>query len=188
MKKGLMASSFEEFVKTSKMKLNYPEDKNVVVVLEEDGTEVDDDDYFQTLTPNTVLMLLYEGDLWSSLGDVTDHGDTRLESLVSRVMTDPGSIALMTEADLELISEIDTSRLSVNYPKYDAEFIIKMQEAAAKHLGEKSEIRDTLALLKLYHKSQTKSETKRHKSDSDTDRRSSTRKRQKPNEDTVDKK
>ena len=149
---------------------------------------MDDDDYFQTLTPNTALMLLYEGDLWSSLGDVTDHGDTRLESLVSRVMTDPGSIALMTEADLELISEIDTSRLSVNYPKYDAEFIIKMQEAAVKHLGEKSEIRDTLALLKLYHKSQTKSETKRHKSDSDTDRRSSTRKKQKPNEDTVDKK
>ena len=66
--------------------------QEVYLVLEEDGTEVDDDDYFQTLEPNTCLMLLYSGERWSPFsapsGDVTDHGDLeeslRLEALLAR--------------------------------------------------------------------------------------------------------
>ena len=90
-KKGVMASSLEEFVQSSRRKLSYPFDKDLLVVLEEDGTEVDEDDYFQTLEPNTTLMLLYAGDKWSpfsAAGDVTDHGDgdmsVRLENVLSR--------------------------------------------------------------------------------------------------------
>ena len=63
-KKGVMASSLEDFVLSSRRKLAYS-DREVSVVLEEDGTEVDDDDYFQTLEPNTRLMLLYSGERWS---------------------------------------------------------------------------------------------------------------------------
>ena len=85
-----MASCLEELVQTSRTKLQYPDTKDVQVVLEEDGTEVDDDEYFQTLEPNTTLMLLYQEDRWSpfvSTGDVTDHGDNnhdRLNSLLLR--------------------------------------------------------------------------------------------------------
>ena len=44
-------------------------DKPVYVVLEEDGTEVDEEEYFQTLPENTLLMLLYVGgDKWSPYG------------------------------------------------------------------------------------------------------------------------
>ena len=64
-KKGVMASSLEDFALSSRRKLAYSEDREVSVVLEEDGTEVDDDDYFQTLEPNTCLMLLYSGERWS---------------------------------------------------------------------------------------------------------------------------
>ena len=49
-------------------KLNYTLDKKVYVVLEEDGTEVDEEEYFQTLPSNTLLMLLYVGDRWSPYG------------------------------------------------------------------------------------------------------------------------
>ena len=49
-------------------KLNYTLDKKVYVVLEEDGTEVDEEEYFQTLPTNTLLMLLYVGDRWSPYG------------------------------------------------------------------------------------------------------------------------
>ena len=51
-----------------KAKLNYAIDKKVYVVLEEDGTEVDEEEYFQTLPANTLLMLLYVGDRWSPFG------------------------------------------------------------------------------------------------------------------------
>ena len=43
-------------------------EKSVYVVLEEDGTEVDEEEYFQTLPENTLLMLLYIGDKWSPYG------------------------------------------------------------------------------------------------------------------------
>ena len=51
-----------------KAKLNYSHDKKVYVVLEEDGTEVDEEEYFQTLPANTLLMLLYVGERWSPFG------------------------------------------------------------------------------------------------------------------------
>ena len=51
-----------------KEKLGYPMDKEVYVVLEEDGTEVDEEEYFQTLPENTLLMLLHSGDKWSPFG------------------------------------------------------------------------------------------------------------------------
>lgn len=43
-------------------------DKAVYVVLEEDGTEVDEEEYFQTLPDNTLLMLLHVGDKWLPYG------------------------------------------------------------------------------------------------------------------------
>ena len=56
------------FCVAGKAKLNYAIDKKVYVVLEEDGTEVDEDEYFQTLPANTLLMLLFVGDRWSPFG------------------------------------------------------------------------------------------------------------------------
>ena len=192
-----MASSLEEFTLTSRRKLDTPLDVGVMVVLEEDGTEVDDEDYFQTLEPNTTLMLLHAGDRWSPLGvaggqgDVTDHGygPHRLHGLLSRIVTDPGSISLLTEADMELLSEMDISTLTVTHSRYDRQLLTQIQEAAVKHLAEKGQIRDTLALLKLYHKSNVKAETKRDNSGGGEKRESARkRQRQKANVDTVDKK
>ena len=40
----------------------------VYLVLEEDGTEVDDEEYFQTIESNTMLMLLLKDDIWSPEG------------------------------------------------------------------------------------------------------------------------
>ena len=60
-KMGVVASSLEELNLSFRKKLDYPGDKEVVVVLEEDGTMVDEEEYFQTLEPNTCLMLLHQG-------------------------------------------------------------------------------------------------------------------------------
>jgi DNA fragmentation factor alpha subunit len=55
--------------------LNLTQDKfaieewmEVYLVLEEDGTEVDDEEYFQTIEGNIMLMLLLKDDIWSLEG------------------------------------------------------------------------------------------------------------------------
>ena len=77
-KKGLMAGTLEELIRSGKEKLSYLAEQEVIVVLEEDGTEVDEEDYFQTLEENTELILLHSGERWSPFvsHDVTDSGDT----------------------------------------------------------------------------------------------------------------
>jgi DNA fragmentation factor alpha subunit len=45
-------------------KMDLPEDIPVKVVLEQDGTEVDDDEYFSTMERNTTLMILINDQRW----------------------------------------------------------------------------------------------------------------------------
>lgn len=160
-KKGVAAASLAELVALARQKLNIGQDKeDVYVVLEEDGTEVDDEDYFGTLPDNTTLMLLLAGDQWSPFGisdDATDNGavaGTRLANLLCRLESDPGTIALMEGADLELIAEMDCEQMLDRFPRFSNAFLANLQTAADRHLLEKSEIRDTLGLLKLYHSAQ----------------------------------
>jgi len=177
-KKGVMAATLEELVGRGKEKLGYSDNTDVYAVLEEDGTEVDEDDYFQTLSNNTTLMLLYVGDRWSPFsspdapdcaGDTAGSSTARLMSLLTRLESEPGCIALMGEMDLELIAEMDCSALPPTFPRlennmhnnqtynsfhrFEPEFLSQLQAAADKHLFEKSQIRDTLGLLKIYHRS-----------------------------------
>ena len=37
-------------------------------MLEEDGTEVDEEEYFQTIKDNTMMMLLFKDDIWTPYG------------------------------------------------------------------------------------------------------------------------
>lgn len=161
-KKGVMAANLQEFVDRGKDKLGYDGNIDVYAVLEEDGTEVDEDDYFQTLPSNTTLMLLYINDRWSPFaspdapdcgGDMTPSSSARLLSLLTRLEAEPGNIALMAEMDLELLAEMDCSSLPPTFPRFNPEFLSQLQAAADKHLFEKSQIRDTLGLLRIYHRS-----------------------------------
>lgn len=194
-KKGVMAESLEELISRGKAKLNYAVDKKVYVVLEEDGTEVDEEEYFQTLPANTLLMLLYVGDRWSPFGPPftppkrsshnsrksavvlassssyqEDEPDSKsllssrgssfdLLTLLDRLKTDMGTIALFSGKELELLSEMEPSEI-VNTDKYSLEFLTQIQEAADRHLKEKREIRDALGLLKIYQKSSSSEEQK----------------------------
>lgn len=44
--------------------------ENIKVVLESDGTEVDEDDYFDTLEKNTLIMILKPDEKWCSYSDI----------------------------------------------------------------------------------------------------------------------
>lgn len=67
-RKGIMASSLKELVQKARDKFGLQPWLEVYLVLEEDGTEVDDEEYFQTLHQNTMLMLLGKEDIWSPEG------------------------------------------------------------------------------------------------------------------------
>ena len=188
-KKGVMAESLEELTCRGKAKLNYAIDKKVYVVLEEDGTEVDEEEYFQTLPTNTLLMLLYVGDRWSPFGppftnvavgqpkhkekrtlaasstsaSVDDEVDLSrlsqgpsfdLVTLLDRLCSDIGSIALFSGQELEVLTEFEPEELA---GKYEVDFLKQIKDAADRHLEEKREIRNALGLLNLYQKSSSES-------------------------------
>lgn len=53
---------------SGKEKLGVPSNENIVLVLESDGTQIEDGEYFKTLLNNTVLLLLRHGERWTPTG------------------------------------------------------------------------------------------------------------------------
>ncbi|XP_043500503.1 cell death activator CIDE-B-like isoform X1 [Polistes fuscatus] len=67
-RKGLVVSNFEELIHRGKEKLGVPQNENVSLVLESDGTQVEGGEYFKTLANNTILLLLRHGERWCPTG------------------------------------------------------------------------------------------------------------------------
>ncbi|CAG2212616.1 unnamed protein product [Mytilus edulis] len=68
-RKGVFASSFADMVNKCKEKFTIAEGNHITFVLNEDGVEIDDE-FFSTLTPNTILMILNEGETWNKQFDL----------------------------------------------------------------------------------------------------------------------
>ncbi|XP_023326323.1 DNA fragmentation factor subunit alpha [Eurytemora carolleeae] len=176
-KKGIMVDGLDDLLIKAKTKFEYPTNQSVELVLEEDGTEIEDEDYLFSLPDNTCLMLLFKEEKWSpfGVGDEVDsvNPSSALFNLLLRLESSPGSIALMSEPDLELLVDIDPEQQAVQHPRFDLKFLKDVQTAADKHLLEKGEIRDTLALLDIYHKTKSKGlESNPSKTESSKDKKS----------------
>jgi hypothetical protein len=69
-------NNFYFFSFSGKDKLGVPASEPVRLVLECDGTQVEDGEYFRTLANNTVLLLLRQGERWYPTGvDVIKAGE-----------------------------------------------------------------------------------------------------------------
>uniref|UniRef100_A0A8C7WVQ7 Cell death inducing DFFA like effector c n=1 Tax=Oryzias sinensis TaxID=183150 RepID=A0A8C7WVQ7_9TELE len=62
-KKGMMADGLMDLL--NKVRWSLSSDGIILLVLEEDGTGVDTEEFFQTLPENTVLMFLEKGQKWT---------------------------------------------------------------------------------------------------------------------------
>ncbi|ODM97491.1 Cell death activator CIDE-B [Orchesella cincta] len=62
---GLTAASLDELEDRAKSKFRIPVNLPIRIVLEVDGTEIDDNDYFGTLDPDTSLMILCDDERWT---------------------------------------------------------------------------------------------------------------------------
>ncbi|XP_068897016.1 uncharacterized protein Drep2 isoform X2 [Tenebrio molitor] len=67
-RKGLVVGSLDELVQRGRDKLGVSVGEPVRLVLESDGTQVEDAEYFRTLPANTVLLLLRPGERWLPAG------------------------------------------------------------------------------------------------------------------------
>ena len=77
-------------------------------------------------------------------------GENSLSSLLDKLDSDPGHMAILSGKQLEVLAEMNTSKVG-SRSKFSLEFLNELKEAAHHHLAEKNEIRDALGLLKLYH-------------------------------------
>ena len=67
-RKALVVGTYEEFQRKGREKLGFGISEPVKVVLEADGTQVDDGEYFQTLPENSIFQFLRSGEIWHPAG------------------------------------------------------------------------------------------------------------------------
>ncbi|XP_039296530.1 uncharacterized protein LOC111058367 [Nilaparvata lugens] len=67
-RKSLVVSSLKDLELRGREKLQIPAGESVRLVLESDGTQVEDGEYFRTLPNNTVILLLRQGERWYPTG------------------------------------------------------------------------------------------------------------------------
>lgn len=106
---GVTAKSLEDLIKKGREKLQVPDDEEVSVVLEDDGTEVDSESFFKKLPQQTVFIFLLDGEQWRGAGDLIYDALSRLHSTTRRteladqireLMTDensPEKVAVMSQ-------------------------------------------------------------------------------------------
>ncbi|XP_075226963.1 DNA fragmentation factor subunit alpha-like [Lycorma delicatula] len=150
---GVVASSLQEFIDKACEKLGIT--GSVKVVLEQDGTEVDEEEYFNTLERNTSLMILAGNEKWVQQGrnlrvpgDEVDGG-RGLGRLLNRLHDDLSHVSLLGGCELELLSDMDPDSLTDIIP--DKAFLDQLKEASGRFLSDKRQAQEALDLLKLYH-------------------------------------
>ena len=102
-----MVGTYEEFLRKGRDKLCVGAGEPVRVVLETDGTQVEDGEYFQTLPENTIFIVLRAGELWAPAG----------EDIVSQVVSTIPKIVCETLAALGLQEEIPSWKIMDNKGK-----------------------------------------------------------------------
>ncbi|OPL22014.1 DNA fragmentation factor, 45 kD, alpha subunit [Mytilus galloprovincialis] len=180
-KKGIVASSLQELVQKGKDKLGITSTDGLRVVIAEDGTEVDDEDYFVFLPHNSTLMILPKGQMWrpEGIGEVSGHDEPdfigggteiseRSKEMIAGLQKNITRIITLSNEDLQLIVDLAIGHLA--HLLQDTENYAKtVQEACQRHLDERSQTTQALDLLQLYHNARQNSpfigddETKRQK-------------------------
>lgn len=162
-KKSVTASTLVEFIKKAKEKLSVGADENVTVVFEADGTEVDEDDYFQFLPFNTTLMLLRDGEKWKDQCEVEGRDEPdfmmpsgeevsdRVRQLASGLKREITRLITFSNEDLQEMAEMSTSNLAQLLGETET-YAKSVQEACQRHLDDRQQSTEALELLKLYHK------------------------------------
>ncbi|XP_070186579.1 DNA fragmentation factor subunit alpha-like isoform X2 [Littorina saxatilis] len=160
-KKSLMAANLAELIDKGRAKLGSP-NGDVRVVLEADGTEVDEEDYFSFLNSDATLMLLTPSDKWRPAGLETggkDEPDTanqgsglslHAKQLLSHLKQDVTRIITFSDEDLQNLVGISAADLARELGETER-YAHAVQDACQRHLDERQHTKEAVDLLRLYH-------------------------------------
>ncbi|XP_013889742.1 DNA fragmentation factor subunit alpha [Austrofundulus limnaeus] len=168
---GVVAPSLDELKRKGCESLGFSPSDSVMVVLENDGTIVEDQAYFLCLPPNTKFMLLNNKETWAPArridggtawmardsmmleADTVDASITAAPwwNLALQLKQELNSIILMSEADLQCLVDAPCSELAsaLGFQETKAE---ELQQTLQRVLDRKEEERQSKALLQLYLK------------------------------------
>ncbi|ESO88849.1 hypothetical protein LOTGIDRAFT_234417 [Lottia gigantea] len=165
LKKSVTATTLDELLEKSKKKLDLDNKDDIKVVLEEDGTEIDDEDYFSFVASNSTLMILTKDQQWnkpskiSTDNDETDYGSgltDRSKQLILGLQKDLSRIIAFSNEDLENIISADSNDLCHLLQETEC-YVKALQEACQRHLDERQLSTEAIDLLRLYHQSRKNS-------------------------------
>lgn len=163
-RKGIVAISLQDLTSKvlEKLNMNGP----VTVVLEADGTEIDDEEYFATLDPHTSLMVLSDDQKWNhptppcrlSMDSVDDgKGSPELAGIVGKIKQNLCHVSLLGGPELELLSDMDPDSYD-DITSFDKIFLEQLKEASGRFLIEKRQAQEALELLRMYHEKESEGE------------------------------
>ncbi|XP_063320502.1 DNA fragmentation factor subunit alpha [Pelmatolapia mariae] len=168
---GLVALSIDELKEKGRQCLGFNSSDSVTVVLENDGTVVEDQAYFLCLPSNTKFMLLNDKERWSPPcridggtawmardsvmleTDTVDSSSTVAPwyELAQQLKQDLTSIILMSEADLQTLVDAPCPELAsaLGFQEKKAQ---ELQETLQRVLDRREQERQSKELLQLYLK------------------------------------
>ncbi|XP_073679658.1 DNA fragmentation factor subunit alpha [Garra rufa] len=168
---GLAVTSLDQLKTKGAAALGFSSSASVSVVLEDDGTIVEDEAYFLCLPANTKFMLLRANEIWmhshhadggtaqpcrkSTYVEVDGHdvvdGFESWRSLAEQLRQDMASLILMSEADLQSLIDIRCSDLAAAL-EFSQQKTQVLQDTLQRMLDRKEEERQSKELLRLYLK------------------------------------
>ncbi|KAM9444863.1 DNA fragmentation factor subunit alpha [Clarias gariepinus] len=168
---GLMAASLNQLKVKGRETLGYSASRSVSVVLDDDGTIVEDDAYFLCLPPNTKFMLLQDKETWKpakrydggtawltqsfdvgfDVVDSTHGGIEPWRGLAEQLRQDLASIILMSEADLQSLVSVPRTILA-SALTFSEKKTQDLQDTVQRVLDRREEERQSKELLQLYLK------------------------------------
>ncbi|KAF5888463.1 DNA fragmentation factor subunit alpha [Clarias magur] len=168
---GVMAASLSQLKVKGREALGYSADKSVSVVLDDDGTIVEDNSYFLCLPPNTKFMLLQDKEMWKpakrydggtawltqsfDVGfdavDSTHGGVEPWRGLAEQLRRDIASIILMSETDLQSLVSVPCPILA-SALTFSEKKTQDLQDTVQRVLDRREEERQSKELLQLYLK------------------------------------
>ncbi|KAL2296732.1 hypothetical protein Nmel_016072, partial [Mimus melanotis] len=133
----------------------------ITLVLAEDGTIVDDEDYFLCLPSNTKFVALAKDEKWSGksldsgtswLSESVDEVDSAAEKwkqLARQLKDDLSNIILMSEEDLQVLIDVPRSDLAEELAQSETKIQV-LQDTLQQVLDRREEERQSRQLLELY--------------------------------------
>lgn len=168
---GLAVTSLDQLKLKGGEALGCSPSASVTVVLEEDGTIVEDEAYFLCLPANTKFMLLHADEIWMHTHQIDGgtaqpcresanleidgkddvDGFESWHSLAEKLRQDLASIILMSEANLQSLIEVPCSDLAaaLNFSQQKTQVL---QDTLQRMLDRREEERQSKELLRLYLK------------------------------------